>query len=440
MRKSVLFVAWLGVTFVAWWGLHRWVVSGSERFYLVLIPSVLTLRYLVTTAGWVGLKPVLGRILVCYVAVALLAVAGLLLLGQLALLPAARVAPEVLYCSWLATSAGFLVACAYTVLRRLLTAVSARQVVARWLSLAVVFALAVPYLIGFLYVHRFKVPNRPDPQEATGRPCSDVAFATADGLTLRGWFFPCARPSRRTLLICHGLGANRSAFLGYLQVGDALGANILMFDFRGHGDSEGHTVTLGHQEALDVLAAGRYLRDSRSGEAKELIGLGISMGAASLTRAAAMAEPPFDALVLDSGFASAVDMTERILEVYPEAVRPWLTVPGIPLACLHAGCDLTAVRPEEAIGAVRCPVLILHAEQDELIPVSHARRLHARATEPKTLWVAPTGGHSSVLAGARPQYLQAVRRLVGPEADGRRNFSRPPGSYRLSAAVPARGR
>ena len=73
---------------------------------------------------------------------------------------------------------------------------------------------------------------------------------------------------------------------------NALAANVLLFDFRGHGDSDGHTVSLGRHERLDVLAAVHYLRPQRAEQARMAMGLGISMGASALTHAAAEIEPP----------------------------------------------------------------------------------------------------------------------------------------------------
>src|SRR5206468_2460369 len=147
-------------------------------------------------------------------------------------------------------------------------------------------------------VHRYKVANLTTPKDEFQRPYEDVAFQTADGLTIRGWFIPARRTSSsRTLLICHGIGANRSNFLSFTMVADDLQAHALIFDFRGHGDSDGHTVTFGHREQLDVLAAVDYLRTQRPEQCRELIGLGISLGSSGLIRAAVEVEPPFDALI-----------------------------------------------------------------------------------------------------------------------------------------------
>jgi fermentation-respiration switch protein FrsA (DUF1100 family) len=75
------------------------------------------------------------------------------------------------------------------------------------------------------------------------------------------------------------------------------------------------------------------------------------------------------------------------------------------------GCWLPDIRPVDQIHKLRSPLLIIHAEGDELIPADHARRLYERAMEPKALWISNTGGHTSSL-GARSQYLQAIREFV----------------------------
>jgi fermentation-respiration switch protein FrsA (DUF1100 family) len=246
-----------------------------------------------------------------------------------------------------------------------------------------------------------------------GRDYEDVQFVTADGLTLRGWYLPAVKgPSARTVLVCHGLGANRSNFLGFVWVGDALDANVLMFDFRGHGDSDGHTVTVGYREKLDVEAAVGFLRRERPHAARELVGVGISMGAAGLIRAAAELDPPFDALIIDSGFASAIELTDGVLQQFPAALRPLLAAPGVPIASLEAGCRLAAVRPVDDIGSVRAPVLFIHSRGDSLIPSDHSRRLYERAVEPKSLWFVDTDLHGGALIRATAAYLQAVKQFV----------------------------
>ena len=93
---------------------------------------------------------------------------------------------------------------------------------------------------------------------------------------------PCA-----TIIICHGIAANRSLITPFVEVGDWLDANVLMFDLRGHGESGGRSVTLGFKEKDDVLAAIAFARHEHPGESKQLIGMGVSLGAACFAEAAA---------------------------------------------------------------------------------------------------------------------------------------------------------
>ena len=86
----------------------------------------------------------------------------------------------------------------------------------------------------------------------------EVSFPTADGLTLRGWFFP-ARSSPRpvTLLVCNGNGGNR-AYRASLGVAlRARGFTVLLFDYRGYGGNPGSPSEVGL--AADALAARAYL-------------------------------------------------------------------------------------------------------------------------------------------------------------------------------------
>jgi uncharacterized protein len=283
------------------------------------------------------------------------------------------------------------------------------------MALFVLFAL--PYSLAFANVHRFKMPNLGDPQRAWQRDFDEIEFASADGTVLRGWWIPAKTPSSRTLIICHGIAANRSVFLPFVEAGDWLDANVLMFDLRGHGDSGGRSVTLGYKEKDDVLAAIDYVRRERPDASKQVIGMGISLGAACLAEATPHAEPPLDAVILDSCFASTADMTHSVLGVFPSGVHPWLLTLGLPMADWHAGCPMMAVRPEESIRGLRSPVLLLHSRGDPLIPVEHTLRVYANAPEPKRLCVFELPGHCDGFFAQKERYraeVMAISARLGP--------------------------
>lgn len=432
MRRPALVLSILSAGLLAWWLLSPWILTGSERFYLVLPPVCLAFHVAARPEGWRGLRSVLRPASVYIFGIIVFCTLYGFFLSFL-IAPTSSEAiyrrvnwREMLIAVYFLVGIKLLLSPAYDLVRRAVYRLDDRLLgpsaldpqprrghglLPQILPSVVLLPLILPYVLATLYVHRLKVPNLANPREEAGRPYEDITFATVDGLTLRGWFIPARQPSScRTLLICHGIGANRSNFLPYLLVGDELQAHVLMFDFRGHGDSDGHTVSMGCWEKQDVLAAVDYLRRRRPAQARELFGLGISMGSSALIRAAAAVEPPFDAVIIDSGFASAVELTDSVLRIFPAAVRPWLTTPGVPLASLEAGCRLPEVRPIDQVDHLRAPVLFVHARDDEIIPVAHGQRLYERAAAPKFLWLAETGGHGGALHGLS-SYLKAVQRL-----------------------------
>ena len=121
------------------------------------------------------------------------------------------------------------------------------------------------------------------------------------------------------------------------------------------------------------------------------------MGSSALVLAAAELEPPFDAIIVDSGFAAATDLADNVLGQFPAAIRPAMSAIGIPMASLEAGFDLWEVRPVDCIGKVRSRVLIVHATGDGLIPVAQARRMYEQAHEPKRLQIIDKVQHGGVL-------------------------------------------
>lgn len=288
------------------------------------------------------------------------------------------------------------------------------------LPLAIFVMVALPYAIAFANVHRFKMPILANPQRVWQREFEEIEFRSADGTSLRGWWIPAKSltPGRspsgrgekctRTLIICHGIAANRSMVLPFVEVGDWLDANVMMFDLRGHGESGGRSVTLGYKEKDDVLAAIAWVRRERPEQARELIGMGISLGAACLAEASPLADPPLDAVILDGCFASTLDMTHSVLGVFPQATHPWLLTLGLPMADWHASCPMMAVRPEESIRSCRSPILLLHSRGDPLIPVEHAMRVHASARGRKELVVFELPGHCDGFFAEKDRYRAAV--------------------------------
>jgi len=136
----------------------------------------------------------------------------------------------------------------------------------------------LPVFVGVVATHRCKLADRQDPMSVFNLPYEHLRIPTRDGLMLDGWFIPENKPSDRTIVICHGAGANKGNFVWFLRPLAHSGYNVLFFDFRAHGSSDGRTTTYGIRERADVIAAVDWLKANRPHESRVVVGLGSSRG------------------------------------------------------------------------------------------------------------------------------------------------------------------
>jgi pimeloyl-ACP methyl ester carboxylesterase len=131
----------------------------------------------------------------------------------------------------------------------------------------------------------------------------EVRFAAVDGTNLSGWMLE-GDARRPPIVLCHDVGSSRSALVHLGLELHRRGFPVLLFDFRGHGQSEGDSSTLGLHEKRDVLGAVDFL-SRRRGSARFPVGIyGAGMGAHAAVLAAAD-RPMLRVLVLDGLYPDA---------------------------------------------------------------------------------------------------------------------------------------
>jgi pimeloyl-ACP methyl ester carboxylesterase len=256
--------------------------------------------------------------------------------------------------------------------------------------------LLAPYGFTVLNVHRVKSVSGRDPG-IVGLEFAPVRFASGP-LSLRGWWIPAARPTNRCVVVCHGISANMGAFVGVTPFLHRAGFNILLFDFRGHGASPGHTASFGWHEAEDVRAACKYLR-SRGQDRIALYG--FSMGGASVNLSFHPRFAPdvgFDksvrGVVVDSTFARFEPLVEQQLGAVPSSLRPGLLRVLSWCSQYEIGVRPEQIAPEQVVSRIAPrPLLIIHGDADGLIPLPQSRQLFLAAKEPKQRVVVPGAGH-----------------------------------------------
>jgi fermentation-respiration switch protein FrsA (DUF1100 family) len=243
--------------------------------------------------------------------------------------------------------------------------------------------------------------GRVPPARAVLHAGEDVAFDTADGLRLGGWFVPAAAGhSRATVLVLGGNAGNRVARAPLATELSRAGLSVLLVDWRGYGGNPGHPSERGL--VADARAARAYLATRSDVDPARLVYFGESLGAAVAVQLTVQ-QPPL-ALVLRSPFVSLADMG-RIH--YPFLPVRWL------LKDRYASI--------EQVGGLRCPVLVLAGAADGIVPWEQSRRLAEAIPEPKRFVLIPGADHNSLELLAGQRMIDEVVRFV---ADASRRSGR----------------
>lgn len=233
----------------------------------------------------------------------------------------------------------------------------------------------------------------------------DVSFTTKDGIKIAGMLM--LRPgATRNVIICHGHKSAKEMLRIFVDIFPH--DNILIFDFRAHGQSEGDLTTFGWNEHLDVLAAAQFLRENPETASQPLYGIGVSMGAASLIHAAAHGVP-FKALVIDSTYARLADQIYESFSFRTSLPRfPFLSI-VLWLFEWEAGCGAQCLDLCDDLRWIRCPMLIIHSREDSIVSFNQAEQLAACVQGHKSVWFVAGGYHGRISKEHQQEYTRRVR-------------------------------
>ena len=211
-----------------------------------------------------------------------------------------------------------------------------------------------------------------------------------EGVTLSAWFFENPRNAGCAVAMLHGFSGNKAEVLAPAPVFWRRGCDLLLYDARGHGDSDRALLSFGAHEREDLLRAIEWLT-ARTELPRSKIGLiGWSYGAATAIQAAS--EPGGDVafVVADLSFSSLGDIARVQAE---EQYGAWakVFVPGALLvSSLRGGFDARDPAPADSIRDVRSPVLLIHSRQDGFTPVEHSETIYAHSDRSATRLVIPS--------------------------------------------------
>lgn len=212
---------------------------------------------------------------------------------------------------------------------------------------------------------------RTDPKAEGLIDVEERRLATGDGNEVIAWYGK-AKPGQPTVLYYHGnagaLVTRSERMATYMH----RGRGFYMMSYRGYSGSTGKP-----SEAANVADAKRAYDDlvALGVAAQDIVIYGESLGSGVAVQVAA--EKKCGGLVLDAPYTSMVDVAA--------GQYPWLPVRSM---------LFDRYESPRYIGAVHCPLLIVHGERDEIIPVEMGRKLFAAANEPKKIVTFPNAGHA----------------------------------------------
>jgi len=241
-----------------------------------------------------------------------------------------------------------------------------------WLIAAYLVLCAAVYFGNRLFMY-LPDPARVPPAEAGLEGVAEIELAAADGTKLVAWYAP-PQNGKPILLYFHGNAANAANRAPKIAMMLEGGFGVLYLNNRGYGGSEG-SPTEAHNVA-DAIAAYDYLV-KRGVPADEIVAFGESLGSGQAVRLAA--ERPVAGVVLEAPLTSAADVGRSVYFF-------------LPLSLLITD----RYNVERHIRAVTAPLLILHGEQDEVIPVEMGKRNYRAANEPKRIETFRQGRHNDL--------------------------------------------
>ncbi|MDP3537686.1 MAG: alpha/beta fold hydrolase [Azonexus sp.] len=264
----------------------------------------------------------------------------------------------------------------------------------------------------------------PETIEPAGLPWRVVSLPSVNGKNLFGWLIP-AEARAPALVVMHGWGGNAEMMLPLAAPLHAAGYTLLLLDARCHGRSDNDSFASLPRFAEDIEAALRWLALQPEVDALKLGVVGHSVGAGAALLVASR-QTSVRAVVSLAAFAHPAVMMRR-----------WLAAKHIPHWPLGAyilsyvqrviGYRFDDIAPCRTIARVSCPVLLVHGLEDDTVPVSEARLIHAaRSHEAVELLLVP---------GSHDDYGDIGRQIGSVQAFLERAFARRADSARAGAGL-----
>ena len=217
--------------------------------------------------------------------------------------------------------------------------------------------------------------------------CEEHQLAV-DAMQLSGWRCTTPRnPRRGTIVYLHGIADNRSSSAGVIRRYLPRGFDVLAYDSRAHGRSEGDICTYGFHEKHDLR---RIVDTAAPGR---IILFGTSLGAA-IALQEAVDDPRISTIVAAEVFSDL-----RTVALERASILPWWVVDrAFAIAEQRGEFTVDEVSPRAAAERLHVPVLLIHGAEDRDTPPAHSKQVYEALRGPKRLLLVEGAGHNASLS------------------------------------------
>jgi alpha-beta hydrolase superfamily lysophospholipase len=246
-------------------------------------------------------------------------------------------------------------------------------------------------------------------EETPAFPYETVLLKTTKGIPIEAWYCKTDSAEKGTVIVFHGISGHKDSFLDVANEFRYWGYNVMLVDFRAHGNSGGNTTTIGVRESEEVKLVYDYVSQKKE---KNIFLYGSSLGAVVVTKAIADYQLQPAGIILEMPFAS--------LQTYLKDKARTLGFPQQPfgfLATFWIGVErgFNGFKHQTARYAakVKCPVLMQWGAMDEFVLKNETETVYeAIASTNKKLVVYETAQHSSFLRHDPARWRKEVENFL----------------------------
>lgn len=244
----------------------------------------------------------------------------------------------------------------------------------------------------------------------------DVSIESSFGYQLSGTYIFNPKPTNNTVILVHGIAADRWESMKYSDIYLEMGFNVLAYDSRKHGNSGGNDITLGYFEKTDLDNIVKWVKWVNP---NAVIGVhGESLGAVTALLEAKLdrKKKDVDFYVVDCPYSDLWELMNIKLtgDSRPnfQPVGAFILFYADIIALEKSNFSLHAVSPITVIKDIETPIMFIHGSNDTFIPASMSLELYLRKKGPKGIYISPGADHAMSYLTNKQEYTDKVNQFL----------------------------